>query len=196
VLQLATPTFLISIFVGAWAFWILRKPEVKAAFIDNLKRSVRSRPEAPPTAPPGQLAQASLDAARARVQGPSRWLLVTGIVYSTLTTGAAFVVFLDTLYVHPPNPDNADFWMKGLFIVLPLLAQGPIMIMGALKMRHLESYGWAVAGSILALLPTSPLAVVGLPGGIWALAVLTSPDVRAAFVENVARASPTDSRLT
>jgi hypothetical protein len=64
---------------------------------------------------------------------------------------------------------------------LALIAQGPIIIMGALKMRHLESYGWALAGSIVALVPVTPLAVFGLPTGVWALAVLTAPEVKAAF---------------
>jgi hypothetical protein len=43
VLQLATPTCLISFIVGAWALWILRKPEVRAAFNEQLQRSLRSR---------------------------------------------------------------------------------------------------------------------------------------------------------
>jgi tRNA A-37 threonylcarbamoyl transferase component Bud32 len=191
-LQLATPTFLISFLVGAWALWILRKPEVKAAFIDNLKRSVDVRREATSAAPTGLLAQGSSEAARARVQGPSLWLLGTGIVHTTLMSIAALVIFLDILYVHPPRPDNADSWVIGLFVVLVLLAQGPIIIVGALKMRHLESYGWAVAGSILALLPTSPWAVAGLSIGIWSLAVLTAPAVKAAFRENAERTARTD----
>ena len=69
----------------------------------------------------------------------------------------------------------------GLLVGLALIAQGPIIIMGALKMRHLESYGWALAGSIAALVPATPLAVFGLPTGVWALAVLTAPEVKAAF---------------
>jgi tRNA A-37 threonylcarbamoyl transferase component Bud32 len=43
VLQLATPTCLISFAVGAWALWILRKPEVRAAFNEQLRRVVQAR---------------------------------------------------------------------------------------------------------------------------------------------------------
>jgi hypothetical protein len=174
----------------------LRKPEVKAAFIDHLKRSVRARREAPSTAPSERLAEASLEAAWKRLQRPSGWLLATGIFYTTLVTVAGLILIAYHLYAHPPTAANADDWLLNLLVVFTLIAQGPIIIMGALKMRDLESYGWALAGSIVALVPTSPLAVLGLPVGIWALAVLTSPETRAAFLERAARAAPTDSELT
>jgi tRNA A-37 threonylcarbamoyl transferase component Bud32 len=41
VLQIATPTFPLSIIVGVWAFWVLRKPEVRAAFAEELRRQAR-----------------------------------------------------------------------------------------------------------------------------------------------------------
>jgi len=53
---------------------------------------------------------------------------------------------------------------------------------GALQMLKLRSYGWSLAASILALIPcTSPCCVVGLPIGIWALVVLSRPEVKAAL---------------
>jgi tRNA A-37 threonylcarbamoyl transferase component Bud32 len=191
-LQLATPTFLISFIVGAWALWILRKPEVKAAFIDNLKRPLPTRRDEPTTVAAGAQGQPGPQGPAARVQGPSQGLLVTGIAYSAVTIVGGFITLLDMLYTHPPNASISEAWLLGLLIGLAFLAQGPVMIMGALKMRHLESYGWAIAGSIVALVPTSPLAIFGLPTGIWALSVLTAPDVKAAFLENAARAAPTD----
>jgi serine/threonine-protein kinase len=39
VLQIGTWTFPISFLVGGWAFWILRKPEVKAAFVRRLREA-------------------------------------------------------------------------------------------------------------------------------------------------------------
>jgi predicted Ser/Thr protein kinase len=38
VLQVATPTFPFSFIVGGWAFWILRRSEVRAAFACHLRR--------------------------------------------------------------------------------------------------------------------------------------------------------------
>jgi tRNA A-37 threonylcarbamoyl transferase component Bud32 len=191
-LQFATPTFLFSFAVGAWALWILRKPEVKAAFIDNLKRSAPTRRGALFTAPQGQETQASIKWPRARTHGPGQCLLLVGIIYTAIgTIGSLFAAGAFST----GHADSRGVWLTVLMWVA-LLVQGPIMIMGALKMRRLESYGWAVAGSVLALVPTSPFVVLGLPVGIWALAVLTSPDVKAAFVENAARTASTDSRLT
>ena len=82
---------------------------------------------------------------------------------------------------------------------LPLLMTVPIvvlalyslMIFGALKMRRLESFGWAVTAGVLpgvlviavGLLAVRwlPISAIGLPLGIWTLVVLCRPEVRAAF---------------
>jgi predicted Ser/Thr protein kinase len=56
-----------------------------------------------------------------------------------------------------------------------------IMIVGAARMRHLETYGLAMTASILAILPVHPAFVLGLPIGIWALVVLMRRDTREAF---------------
>jgi hypothetical protein len=45
-------------------------------------------------------------------------------------------------------------------------------------MKRLEAYWLAVAGSILAMI-VNPGRIIGLPIGIWALAVLGSREVRA-----------------
>jgi hypothetical protein len=57
-----------------------------------------------------------------------------------------------------------------------------IVLMGAIKMKGLENYGFAMAASIIALIPcTSPCCFLGLPFGIWALVVLCDPVVKASF---------------
>jgi hypothetical protein len=49
-------------------------------------------------------------------------------------------------------------------------------------MRKLDSYGLAMTASIVALIPCiSPCCVVGLPIGIWALVILSKPEVKSAF---------------
>ena len=52
---------------------------------------------------------------------------------------------------------------------------------GAWKMSDMESHGLAIVAAILAMLPVSGCCVLGLPLGIWALAVLGDPDVRVAM---------------
>src|SRR5262245_31000492 len=78
---------------------------------------------------------------------------------------------------------EAPIWLSVL--VLPVLAGnlvgGIVMIVGALKMRRLQSYRWAMAASILALLPCGPGNVLGLAMGTWSLLVLNRGNVIAAF---------------
>jgi hypothetical protein len=59
-----------------------------------------------------------------------------------------------------------------------------VTILGAVKMRSLESRGLAITGALLAMIPCiSPLGccLVGEGIGLWALIVLSSADVKAAF---------------
>src|SRR5690349_22426351 len=71
-------------------------------------------------------------------------------------------------------------------VLLALVASfgiGIVMIIGALKMMRLESYGWAMTASILALLPCSPVGILGLVVGIWSLVVLSRRNVKEARSE-------------
>jgi hypothetical protein len=70
---------------------------------------------------------------------------------------------------------------SALLALLPSVILGPIIIIGAVCLLRLHSRGWASAAAILALMPCGPAWVIGLPVGIWALAVLTEPGVKAAF---------------
>lgn len=79
---------------------------------------------------------------------------------------------------------NIAFFSLGVPLLLSLLLScviGVVMIIGALKMMRLQSYGWGMTASILALLPCSPAGVVGLVAGIWSLLVLSRQNVKDAF---------------
>ena len=59
---------------------------------------------------------------------------------------------------------------------------GVVVFMGAQKMKNLENYGFAMTSSILAMIPCiSPCCLLGLPIGIWALTVITKPEIKSAF---------------
>jgi hypothetical protein len=77
----------------------------------------------------------------------------------------------------------------GLLISLFALILDGFIIVGALRMRQLRSYGMAVAAAILSLIPClgSPCIVLGVPFGIWALVVLVNAEVRQAFNETAAQ---------
>jgi hypothetical protein len=75
-----------------------------------------------------------------------------------------------------------------LILALPVLLAfvasfgiGIVMIIGGLKMMRLQSHGWAMTASILALLPCSPVGILGLVVGIWSLVVLNRRNVKEAF---------------
>ena len=70
----------------------------------------------------------------------------------------------------------------GMIIRVVLIILGVVVFLGAQRMKNLESYNFAMAAAIIALIPcTSPCCILGLPIGIWALVVLLSQDVKPAF---------------
>lgn len=71
----------------------------------------------------------------------------------------------------------------GLATAFVALAIGVVVLMGALRMKDGRSYGFAMAATILAMVPCiSPCCCLGLPFGIWALVVLLKPEVKTAFL--------------
>jgi hypothetical protein len=87
---------------------------------------------------------------------------------------------------------------------------GALIVHGASKMHSLESYGWAMTGTIMAIIGTAPVSgwgaylawkvmeepsvsvAGGMPGvgthlatGIWCLRQLLKPEVKAGFAEGV-----------
>ncbi len=84
-----------------------------------------------------------------------------------------------------PDPSYADKRtqiMMRMGIGLALLLMNVVTVVGALKMRRLESYSMARVAAILAVIPcTSACYLLGVPFGIWALMVLARPEVRSAF---------------
>lgn len=56
-----------------------------------------------------------------------------------------------------------------------------LTIFGGLQMRALKNYGFAVAASIVAMLPCTNCCCITLPVGIWALTILMKPEVKASF---------------
>jgi len=77
-----------------------------------------------------------------------------------------------------PDAITMAFDMGSNFILA--VAMG-FMLIGALKMLRLESYGLALTAAILAILPCTYCCCPGVLFGIWALAVLLKPEVKYAF---------------
>ncbi|HEY7180420.1 MAG TPA: hypothetical protein VIC84_03325 [Blastocatellia bacterium] len=79
----------------------------------------------------------------------------------------------------------------GLLCFLLSFVAAPIIIYGAVKMLNGSDYGWARAASILAIIPfTSCCFLIGAPIGIWALMVLSKPEVKMFFERGGANYQP------
>lgn len=140
----------------------------------------------PPQAPP--TFQTPTTDAASKVAGPAISLIVIAslalvliVVNLILTLSGANTFQMQSF--GGQSPELVKFAQgTGLVIgaALGFLIYG-IVLLGAIKMKKLQSYGLAMTASILALLPCSPCCVVGLPFGIWALVVLNKPEVKAAF---------------
>jgi len=126
-------------------------------------------------------------AARAMVNGPAIGLIVT----AALGFFAQIAGIVMNLMPKPPQTFPAgspeamiQTFSGGIGVVAGVVGiiAAVVVLIGALKMKNLESHGWAVTASVIALLPcVSPCCLVGLPIGIWALVVLNKPEVKAAF---------------
>jgi predicted Zn finger-like uncharacterized protein len=121
------------------------------------------------------------EAARARVSGPATALSVAG--------GLGLGLALLSLCLGAPammdggGHRNADpAYMMGRMVGAGIaVVWGIFVLIGAHKMKTLESYGLAMTGAIVAMLPCNGCCLLGLPFGIWALVVLSNAEVKDAF---------------
>lgn len=135
----------------------------------------------------------------AQVNGPAIGLIVIAIVQILGTTfGLLWNIFFTGVNLYQTGLDPEVQKIAALFSGTVGFVSGAIgfivaglILFGALRMRKLQNYGWAKAVSILAMLPSVfpclvsccllPCGFVGLPIGIWALVVLSKPEVKTAF---------------
>ena len=114
---------------------------------------------------------------RRQVRGPAIGLLVTGILNAVATLAIGMLIAWYVLWGVRPMPDLP---IVLAFPFVPSVAFTIVIIVAALKMRRLDGYGWAVFGSILAVISGN---VIGLAAGIWSLVVLSDMLVKKAFEE-------------
>jgi hypothetical protein len=144
------------------------------------------------------------EAAFDRVRTPGTMLQVFGLVsvFLAVTSLAVYVIapeqILGRLWdmatnanknnpnavqgLPPRNEYIAQGQVQGIAAAaVSLICSVPIFIGGG-KMKQLTGYGWAMTGSVMAMIPcTNSCCCVGLPVGIWAIVVLVNSDVKAAF---------------
>ena len=84
----------------------------------------------------------------------------------------------------PYNEFEKTAQMRWTIIWAISLACSALVFLGGTKMKQLQSYGLAVAASIVSILPCNGCCCVGLPIGVWALMILLTADVKLAFSRN------------
>ena len=140
---------------------------------------------------PGMDGATDSDAAK-RVSGPATALIVAailGMILQVLGILGNFVLM--AVDFQPPagaaaqgHDPLAMMVGNGVQVAIGVfsLAMGALVLMGAMKMKNLENYSFAMASAIIAMIPCfSPCCLLGLPLGIWALVVLNDSSVKAAF---------------
>lgn len=152
-------------------------PELAAAFFAP----------SPPT--PAPLPPRGVSPIQDEVRGPAVFM----IVVAALDIIGGFVAMLATLFnitlsELPGLPrHNVDFQREfSLFFSFPTQAIGQVMsivcLIGAIQMLRLRAYGLALTAAILMILSCGGCCCfLNLGAGIWALVVLSKPEVRAAF---------------
>ena len=136
---------------------------------------------------PGQAPQGNKFYAFQRVSGPATCLIVTAVLGLGLhllgIVGVILKIGMAGAFMHRNAMPEMFFTgpvalaQSGIGIILSI-----VVLIGAIKMKGLENYGFAMAASIIALIPcVSPCCLLGLPFGIWALVVLSDPIVKSSF---------------
>lgn len=147
--------------------------------------------KSPTAGPPLPATPAIAVPAAAQVSGPATGLVVTASLGAVANLFGLFWNLFATGLTPPSpgmNPELERFirlfsGTLGVIGALVAIIVAGLILYGALKMKKLQSYGWAMTATILALVPcVSPCCLVGLPIGIWALVVLLRPEVKAQFV--------------
>jgi GYF domain 2 len=126
-------------------------------------------------------------AAAEQVNGPAIGLIVVAIL-GALVQIASLIMHVAGASIlassRMPNNPWANMFSGTVGVVTGVvgLVVSGVILTGAIKMKKLESYGFAMASTIIAMIPCfSPCCLLGLPIGIWALVVLLKPEVKSAF---------------
>jgi len=158
-----TPGFIVLAGV-IWARYVLGRERVRAAF-DYVRRQARVR----------ALREPPLAAARRRVSGPA-----AGLICAAITNGVSSPIIIIRAVWPAVWYGETWMWVCIAFGSFSFIV-GILTFLGALHLRRLALYPLVSAGTIAAMLPITRGCLIGLPCGLWALAALHRPRVRAAF---------------
>jgi hypothetical protein len=128
-----------------------------------------------------------------RVNGPAIGVIVLGVLgviaclVSLFAEGARGSLY-EVMQIPPEQREQMMQMQQGgmvLNIVMTLIAiaGSAFIIYAGVQMKNLRNRTMAMIASILVMIPcfTSCCCLIGIPIGIWALVVLSKPEVKEAF---------------
>lgn len=115
--------------------------------------------------------------AKRRLARPAAAIIVMASVHAVFD-----VIYLVGYVISVSQDPRFAAPMDQAFLVVCLLMVHILQSIGGAKLGHLESRRLAYVGAVLAVIPfLSPLYVLGIPFGIWALVLLRQPEIKLAF---------------
>ncbi|HRZ36309.1 MAG TPA: serine/threonine-protein kinase, partial [Candidatus Paceibacterota bacterium] len=180
-----------ELFFGILLVLILALVMVVAGYLVGAAGTNRRRQElAPkPHAPAASGEEGILAMARQAVKAPASWLVATATLnWVSIPLAAVVIVPLAEQSQGLPALHLSNTLVEVVCVASLVLCS--VVLFAALKMQRLEAYRLAMIGSLLAIF-VAPGNIIGLPVGIWSLAVLSRREVREAFGQ--ARRLPPES---
>ncbi len=154
-------------------------------------------PASPAAAPAGVTQAGSGGLARARaeqmISGPAIALMVTaglGLAFGLFNLTASLLYSGHEQLPPMPgvDPDMIRMIQKVAYgpvavgVKLVFIGMSVLILLGAIRMQRLSSYGLAMTAAVIALVPCFfSCCGLGIPFGIWALMVLSKPEVKSQF---------------
>jgi predicted Zn finger-like uncharacterized protein len=128
-------------------------------------------------------------AAAAAVSGPATAMMVSSILGILCNIGYLLFRVISEIVTKSPIPVNRPGFQAGYMFGFIMAIVGAslgilmciIVLIGAVKMKNLRNYGFAITSCILSMLSPTCCCFLGLPFGIWGLVALNNPDVKDAF---------------
>jgi predicted Ser/Thr protein kinase len=174
---------------------LAKEPELRYQHVSDIKLDIeaigRATPPRPaaPVASPARREDPELDLVRVQIQGPAAGLLVTS-VFASLSWIAILSLSQVYGYRAPYGYGSVALGWEYPGLIPLVLLPCVLLLVLAIQMGRLRSYGSAVAGSILAMVPWHSAWPLGLAMGIWSLRTLHQHSVQAAFARTTNRGGP------
>ncbi len=123
-----------------------------------------------------------------KVLGPAIGLMVVGAGGMLITLGVLVlnIIGIASLASAPRGTRVDEGALVGVIVravlsTIATLAMSGVVLSGGLRMKSRTGYSYAIAASVVAMLPCQFCCLVGIPIGVWSLIVLMQEDVKRDF---------------